>query len=282
MTGTIARWVCTAGVLVPALAIGCGSAGHDYILPVGSDDAGGGGFAGGDAAASNALDASIEQNGMTVKIVTLSCSGDCASVEAVATGGHLPYSFAWEDGSTNPSRRVCPTATTGYHVTVTDTGTGGEVPRPAQSVSVPLTADVLTCTDASATGACMPGTYAGMWSSVNDAGPYEASSGALTFALVSPVDGGDAIVPSGSTSISWALIGSIVAHFTGGLDCATGAFKVEDPAAAFSVAGVSAGTCAATFTGTLAPGSATISGEYSLVGCSNGNWIGIWQTTRTP
>ncbi len=57
-------------------------------MPVGSDDGGGSSFAGGDATASGALDASIDENHVTVTIVTLRCAGDCADVQAVATAGY--------------------------------------------------------------------------------------------------------------------------------------------------------------------------------------------------
>jgi hypothetical protein len=82
-------------------------------------------------------------------IVTLSCAGECADAMAVATGGYSPYSFAWENGSTDPQRRVCPTASTSYHLSVSDSGTrSGEFSRPAQTIQVPLTAEVLDCSDA--------------------------------------------------------------------------------------------------------------------------------------
>jgi hypothetical protein len=147
MTVATTRRARALGLLLAAFAAACGSSGQNYSLPVGSDDGGGGSFAGDDASGAGALDASIEENHVTVTIVTLSCAGDCANVEAVATGGHPPYAFAWEDGSTNPSRQICPTSNTAYSVKVTDTGTTGENPRPPASVRVPLAANVLTCPD---------------------------------------------------------------------------------------------------------------------------------------
>jgi hypothetical protein len=102
---------------------------------------------GADASGPAALDASIEQRGLQVKFITLSCAGDCAMVQAVGTGGHPPYTFAWEDGSTNANRQVCPTASTSYAVKVTDTGMAGEFARAAASARASLTADVLSCPD---------------------------------------------------------------------------------------------------------------------------------------
>jgi hypothetical protein len=106
--------------LVPALAV-CGMA---SLGPAGCGSVGSGGFAGnvgtydpdgglflrpGDASSPGALDAHIEQNHITVTFVTVSCAGPCADVVAVATGGHAPYTFAWDDGSTSASRHLDPT-----------------------------------------------------------------------------------------------------------------------------------------------------------------------------
>jgi hypothetical protein len=141
-------------LLALVLTAGCGGAGGpSYSLPVG-DDGDGGSFAGNDGGPSGAFDASIQENHVTVKFITLSCAGDCATVEAVATGGYPPYTFAWDDGSTSARRQVCPTASTSYHVQVSDTGLTGEIARPAESVQLPLTANVLACSDGGATGPC--------------------------------------------------------------------------------------------------------------------------------
>src|SRR6185312_10835251 len=137
------------GLLSVALTAHCGNAGPHDDLFVGSDDGGGTGpFVGADATASGALDAHIEEKGVQVKFVTVDCSGPCADVRAVATGGNPPYSFAWEDHSTSPTRHLCPAASTSYSVTVTDTGTSGELATPPQTAKAPLTGEVLACPDA--------------------------------------------------------------------------------------------------------------------------------------
>jgi hypothetical protein len=150
------------GLLVTLLA-GCGSASHPYSLDVGGDDSGTLTLAaGGDASRSlDPLDAYIEQGPIHVTFVTLGCSGPCADVQAVATGGNPPYSFAWSDGSTSATRHVCPATTTTYSVKVTDTATSGEFARAAESVKVGLAANVLACpdggaADSGASGACPP------------------------------------------------------------------------------------------------------------------------------
>jgi hypothetical protein len=131
-----------------ALTTSCGTS--DNSLDVGGDDAGRISFMTGDAAGPQNLGAYIEQGTVAVKLITLSCAGDCATVQAVGTGGHPPYTYAWEDGSTDAVRRVCPTADTGYSVKVTDTGESGEVSRPPQTAKASVTADVLACPDGGA------------------------------------------------------------------------------------------------------------------------------------
>ena len=131
-----------------ATALGCGTSGQEQ-LSLGQDDGGPSfAFAGGDANTSGALDAYIENSShLAVKFVTLSCSGDCATVEAVGTGGYPPYTFKWDDGSISATRKVCPTSTTSYSVKVTDTGTVGELARAPETMQVPLTANVIACPD---------------------------------------------------------------------------------------------------------------------------------------
>jgi hypothetical protein len=108
----------------------------------------GGTFTGSDASASRAIDAQVEQNGIQVDVVALSCAGGCATVEAVATGGQPPYTFSWGDGSTSPTRQLCPTADVTYHVTVTDSGAAGEFASPPATAAAQVTADVLaSCPD---------------------------------------------------------------------------------------------------------------------------------------
>ena len=119
---------------------------------MGGDDGGslaladGGGGGGGPGA----LDAHIEDDHVAVTLVQVGCAGSCATVQAVATGGRPPYSYVWENGSTNAVRQLCPTADSGYVVKVTDTGTSGEFGHPAQTAQAAVTAQVLNCSDAGA------------------------------------------------------------------------------------------------------------------------------------
>jgi hypothetical protein len=222
-------WARLLGFLGTSLALGCGAGGGtNHSLDVGSGD-GGRSFEPSETdGGQGAFDAHIEQGQVAVKLVTLSCSGDCATVEAVGTGGYPPYTFAWDDGSTNPVRQVCPTATARYSVTVADTGAAGEFPRPAETAQASVTADVLACPDAGVTstatcdsGAATPkaGTYTGPYTS-RDLGGLQTGSLTLTFAN-----------PSGtqlSGSFGADLIGVLhnAGSFTGSVNCSTGAIVV--------------------------------------------------------
>jgi hypothetical protein len=244
MTAAMPRSAGAVGPLLAVLVLGCGTTGSNdgYSLPVGSDD-GGGTFAEGDARSQGAFDAHIEDGDhVEVTIVTLRCAGDCADVEAVATGGQAPYTFVWDDGSTAATRKVCPTSSTNYSVGVTDTGTVGEFPRPAETVKVPLTARVLSCHDGGATpceggGVDVPasGLYAGTFYC-----PPDADGGIL--ALPSADGGlitGDfwvnlAIDPSNANQTGtlygkWVVLGVIAfqASLQGTLDCSTGEFSAS-------------------------------------------------------
>jgi hypothetical protein len=182
-----------AGLLSVALALSCGSRGQNS-LDVGSDEGGPSLSFGSDLDASGqtAFDAHIEQNHVTVTFVTLGCTGRCADVVAVPTGGHAPYAFKWEDGSTSASRQVCPTSSTSYVVAVTDTGTSGELGRSAETVHVPLEAKVIACPD----GGTAPA----------DAGaPYDAGPALLlNQTSFQPFTGITVGVRQGSTTIYWA------------------------------------------------------------------------------
>jgi hypothetical protein len=74
--------------LVALLLTACGTGGNtEYSLDVGVDDGGTLRFVVGDGSGGGGFDAYIEQDQVAVKFITLSCSGDCATVQAVATGG---------------------------------------------------------------------------------------------------------------------------------------------------------------------------------------------------
>jgi hypothetical protein len=286
-----ARRAWSVGFLLLATSgTGCGSNANPYSVTVGSDDAGGSFGPGSDAGDDGALAAHIEQNDITVTIVTLSCAGPCADVVAVPSGGQPPYTFAWNDGTTTAARSLCPTSDTNYSVRVTDTGTTGELTRAAESVSVPLTADVLVCPDGGG-GACAPGSYTGTWNATGpvDGGASDTSSyvpnptGPLTLVLAGSTASGGAstLMPTGTFPIDWAVAAQWLVHPSGSLDCATGAFRAEDPTAAFTVGGLSTGTCDFTLTGHYDPGSASLAGEWTSL-CGSSDWGGTWTVSLAP
>ncbi|MBN8703930.1 MAG: PKD domain-containing protein, partial [Bacteroidetes bacterium] len=49
------------------------------------------------------------------------CSGTCASVTAIGSTGTPPYQYSWSTGTSGAILNVCPTTTTMYTVTITDT-----------------------------------------------------------------------------------------------------------------------------------------------------------------
>jgi len=114
----------------------------------GSGQGGGGGIALGD----EALSLHVEDiDAMTIEVITLACAGDCADVEAVASGGNPPYELEWEDGSTDAKRRVCLDASRTLSVSATDTSIDAEEFRyDAQTVTTNVTATVLDCSDGGA------------------------------------------------------------------------------------------------------------------------------------
>ncbi|MFT3921862.1 MAG: hypothetical protein QM778_04950 [Myxococcales bacterium] len=87
-----------------------------------------------------------DQDKMTIEVITLACTGDCADIEAVAKGGNAPYTFLWEDGSTSAKRHVCLDASAKLSVSATDTAIEGiELGRPAETASTEVAAEVLRC-----------------------------------------------------------------------------------------------------------------------------------------
>jgi hypothetical protein len=187
---------------------GCGSSGSRGTLGEGGtyDADASGAFAGDDASAPGALGAHIEDNHVSVTFITLTCAGDCADVQAVATGGHAPYTFAWDDGSTNPARHVCPTSSTSYHVKVTDTARTGELAQAADTAQATLTANLLACPDASVPG-CDEG-----------GGDVAVAPGHYVGTVYCPPDGGVLSLPSadggvpvtGSITLDLAIHGTTV------------------------------------------------------------------------
>jgi formylglycine-generating enzyme len=133
---------CCSGEVVP------------FTPPDGASDAGSGADVAGYDLESGAgmlpLSGDIESAGQApVTTLTLGCAGECVDVQAVGRGGFPPYTYAWSDGATGPTRHLCPLATETLSVAITDTGvTGGEFARAPQTVHATLTVQVLGCADA--------------------------------------------------------------------------------------------------------------------------------------
>jgi hypothetical protein len=115
----------------------------------GMQPSGGQGGVSGTGVSQNPLSVRVEDlEEMAIEIVTLSCAGECAEVRAVARGGNPPYSFAWNDGSTDAERELCPDATTSFDVTATDTPiVADEFNYEGASKTARVTANVVDCSD---------------------------------------------------------------------------------------------------------------------------------------
>jgi hypothetical protein len=86
---------------------------------------------------------------LTIEILTLACAGDCADIEAVASGGNPPYTYAWEDGSKDAKRHVCLDTSKSLRITVTDTAiVAVELGYAAHTSSADVQATVMACSDA--------------------------------------------------------------------------------------------------------------------------------------
>ena len=170
------------------LAVGCSAHHGRDDLVVGRDPKAGSGaaqagapnrnsgVAGTSASASGgrrALTAAIQnREGVTLDVVTVGCAGSCYEVVAVARGGYPPYSYQWEDGSSDAARTLCPDATRVFSVVAQDRGySSAEFTREPEAVEAKVTAEVLACP----LDAGIP--------SVADASTPDAGSGAYATAL---------------------------------------------------------------------------------------------------
>lgn len=107
--------------------------------------------------ATTPLRVTIENNRTATSLLLLNCHQTCAELQAVASGGTPPYTFAWEDGSSKAARKVCPASTTRYAVTASDTRNAGASVNDAPLVaSAELRAVVPSCERPSSTPAPPP------------------------------------------------------------------------------------------------------------------------------
>jgi hypothetical protein len=201
-------------LLLSQLPFGCSAGGTSDALVVGKVGTGGTGSGtlgsggafvlqeDGGLGTSNALSAHIESPpGTTVSFVTLSCTAQCAEVLAIAEGGHAPYTFAWEDGSTNPERHVCPSSSTSYKITVTDSGyRSPEFSQDPQTVEASVTANVLDCSRDGGSGGSM-GTDAGAGGC--DATVLDTITPSIVDSTVSYFSGGTPL-PAGRYAVAYA------------------------------------------------------------------------------
>jgi hypothetical protein len=136
------------GTPAVSLQAGCGSGRSGGLAgEVGTyepGDAGSFTFASGDGTTAAKLSVSVSPPELT------SCAGECLTLTPQGVGGTPPYSYTWSDGlaTDGGSVTVCPTVTTTYSVTATDSsGHSGELSRPDNAATRGATITVLDCTD---------------------------------------------------------------------------------------------------------------------------------------
>jgi hypothetical protein len=126
-----------------------GTGGKDGGAAAGGGAGGASGWGGGGegGALGPQVDLEVQDaEGMRIESLTLACEGDCADLVAVARGGNPPYTFVWEDGSTDATRHVCLEANTTLRVAATDTGfMDPEFRYDAQTATSEVTVAVLGC-----------------------------------------------------------------------------------------------------------------------------------------
>jgi hypothetical protein len=217
---------------LPAFAGASGSA----TKIIGS--AGGGsllGTAGTTSVTDNALTVHVEDiKAVRIELLTLACAGGCADIEAVASGGNAPYTFAWEDSSTSARRHVCLDADATLEVRTTDTAIStAEFGYAAHTAYASVAASVLDCPDGGTcdlgTGTATPksGHYvgdlicgAGSYSILNGMHVDDASAGLGSITLDLAIDPGTA-QQSGTVSTLAVGVLATFAKLDGKLDCGT-------------------------------------------------------------
>jgi hypothetical protein len=237
-----------------------------------------------------------------VTFITLSCTGPCAEVEAVASGGDPPYMFAWEDGSTRATRQVCPTSSTSYRVKVTDTGSSGEFSRAPETTQVSLAASVIACPDASVSAcgaggsAPMPGHYVGSVYRPPDGGvlsPAALDGGQPTTAAITIDLATNGPTVTGSAYLLWSVgVIAIEASLDGTIHCSesgvlatwsNGEWGLPGTAPDGGKTVIQTGTATGHITVTPAGSPGTIAGDFDYVASSNaGTCQGTYTATLQP
>ena len=87
-----------------------------------------------------------DATGAALTRLALAC-GECAEIEAVASGGTPPYQLVWDDQSTEARRRLCPASSSTVSVSVSDTAVAAEeFGHPSATRRESLSVEVGSCT----------------------------------------------------------------------------------------------------------------------------------------
>jgi hypothetical protein len=130
---------------------------HDRVCSSGDAAASGGDAPGSDNPQSEA-DGGSRIGTLSIEVVRLACTGDCADIEVLARGGNPPYVYRWGDGSMSARRRVCSQGDGALTIEVTDTAPATtEIGALGQTKTASVRADELGCPAADAGEALVDG-----------------------------------------------------------------------------------------------------------------------------
>ncbi|MBI2270634.1 MAG: SprB repeat-containing protein [Bacteroidetes bacterium] len=71
------------------------------------------------------------------------CEGSCATVTSNGSGGTGPYTYLWSNGATTSNISPCPSSTTSYTITITDSGGNTSTSMAVVTVNPAITASAL-------------------------------------------------------------------------------------------------------------------------------------------
>lgn len=187
------------------------------------------------------------------------CSGACALLSARAEQGVSPYHYRFDQGPSESAetKRVCPTETTTYQVSVEDSSFDGEFGGKNAPVSGSLTVTVDSCVDgtlpiADDAGANDAGIATPMEPTVRDAGVGPSGAIACQHAIATAVRSGssDGWFEAGNFSFKHTLVSSVdgdaffVARYNGTVTLSDGtSYRTNWPAANALLVGKLAPDC---------------------------------------
>lgn len=223
-----------------------------------------------------------DPQGLAIDAIVLAC-GECVDVEAVAYGGNPPFTIAWDDGTTQTTRRVCADAPRSLSVRVSDTPIQTpEFNAEAQTATATIDTHAVMCGE---DGACKQGpgpqtpasgSYVGTGTYVcdNDANAQTAALiNHLQVALDFAIDT-NAAQQTGHMFLQWGLVVIVgQGKLSGALECG-GALRATLQDGTWGVPGnepmslIPAGSLLGEFIGRATSDPTTITGSWTWTSMS--------------